>query len=280
MRIQPALLTTALLACLSLPAQAELIFSTPPAQDKADTTALFTELASQLAEILDEPVRYVAPAYGMSDYGKHVRKGDYDILLDGPQFAAWRIAKGMHKPVAQSDTQLSFLVVVPTTDTKTNSPEQLVNKTVCLQPSPNLSNLMFMSLYRDPFQLPDVRMVEGFKPIVDKVIEGTCSAGVIPAALYDKTLDKDTQNKLRIVYNTRPLPGLTLTVSNKVSDAKREDLTKRLTNADPATDKLVQTLTAAGGRGGVPTKTRWQAINPESLKGLDQILVQQAYGWD
>lgn len=280
MRIQPALLATALLACLSLSAHAELVLSTPPAQDKADTNALFTELASQLSEVLGEPVRYVAPAYGMNDYGKHVRKGTYDILLDEPQFAAWRIAKGMHKPVAQSDTQLTYLVVVPTTDTKTNSPEQLVNKTVCLQASPNLSNLMFMSLYRNPFQLPDVRLVEGFKPIVEKVIEGACSAGVIPASMYEKTLDKDTQNKLRVVYSTRTLPGLTLTVSNKVSDAKREVLINRLTNADPATDKFVQTLTAAGGRGGVPTKTRWQAINPESLKGLDQILVQQSYGWD
>lgn len=280
MRLHPTLVAAALLTCLSLPAQAELVLSgSPSIQDRSELNTRYTELATQLTEALGEPVRYVAPI-NEAGYAQEIRKGSYDILIDGPHLAAWRSAKGIHKPVVQSDIPLTFLVVVPASNTSTKSPEQLIGKSVCAQPSPNLSNLMFMNLYPNPMQLPNVRVVEGFKPIAAKVIKGECSAGVLNAAFYEKTLGKDEQAQLRIVYNTRPLPGHILTVSDKVSDAKREALQKRLTGADPATDKLAQAMTSAGVRGGEPTKTRWQAVKPESIKGLDQLLVQQSFGWE
>ncbi len=271
---------TALLALTSIPVHADLTLSSPPFQNKTEEESMLPVLAQQLAEVLGEPVRYVPATYGMSDYGKHVRNGDYDILLDGPQFGAWRIAKGIHKPVAQSELKLIFVVFVPVSDIKTNSPDQLANKSVCLQPSPSLSNLMFMNMFSNPFQLPDVQVNPDYKKIVENVIKGKCDAGVIPAAMYEKKLDQVDQGKLRIIYSTPPLPGIMLTVSSKVSESKREALKDRITKADPANDKLVQSLNAASGRGAIVNKTKWHAVDPEENKGLDKILVKQAYGWD
>ncbi len=272
-------LALCILLCISQAAQAELILSgSPSIQDRSELNTRYTELASELSKALGEPVRYVAPLNEMG-YAQEIRKGSYDILLDGPHLAAWRNAKGIHQLIAQSDIPLTFLVVSPANDSSITSPEQLISKPVCAQPSPNLSNLMFMNLYPNPLQLPDLRMVTGFKPIVEKVLKGECKAGVVNATFYEKTLDQESRDKLRIIHNTRPLPGHVMTVSNKISPEQREALIKRITNANPAHDTLVQAMTKAVVIGGEPSKTRWLAVKPESLKGLDEILVQQSFGW-
>lgn len=275
-------LLLALTAALSLaaPVHAELTLSgSPSSQDQIELDKRYIKLAAQLTETLGEPVRYVAPINEIG-YAQDIRKGRYDILLDGPHLAAWRIAKGLHKPVVQSDVPLTFLIVAPASNKSIHSPEQLIGKHVCVQPSPNLSNMMFMSLYPNPLQLPSVRVTEGYNPIAQKVLTGECSAGVLTTTFYENTLDKDAQNQLRVIYNTRPLPGHVLTVSNKMSDTKREALQKRLTGADPATDKLAQAMTTAGVRGGEPSKTHWQVVKSESIKGLDKLLTQQSFGWE
>jgi len=133
-RIRTTLAVSAILASLSLPAQAELILSGIPAiQERTELDKNFIKLASQLTDVLGEPVRYVAPINEMG-YAQEVRKGTYDIVIDNPVLAAWRIAKGMHKPVAQVDVPSTYLVVVPATDTSTKSPEQLIGKSVCVCP--------------------------------------------------------------------------------------------------------------------------------------------------
>ena len=268
-----------LLLGASLPAQAELILSgSPSVQDRAELDKRYTELATELSKVLGEEVRYVAPLNEMG-YAQEIRKGSYDILIDGPHLAAWRETKGLHKPVAQTTIPLTFLVVTPANDTSIQSPEQLIGKPVCSQPSPNLSTLMFMNLYPNPMQMPTMRIVNGFKPITEKVLKGECKAGVLNAGFYEKTLDKATQEKLRVIYNTRPLPGHIMTASNKLSAEQRESLIKRITNADPANDKLVQAMTAASVRGGDVQKTRWVAVKEGSLKGMDEVLIQQSFGW-
>lgn len=272
-------LTLSLALTCTANAHADLILSgSPSAQDRSELDKRYTELASELTQVLGEPVRYVAPLNQIG-YAQEIRKGSYDILFDGPHLAAWRESKGLHKPVAQTNLPSTFLVVVPAKDNTTQSPEQLIGKPVCAQPSPNLSNLMFLNLYPNPLQIPNIRVVEGFKPIVEKVIKGECIAGVLNAAFYEKTLDKATQEQLRVIYNTRPLPGHVMTVSNKVSAAQREKLIARITNADPTSDKLLHSMTLAAVRGGEPTKTRWLAVKPDGLKGLEEILVQQSFGW-
>jgi len=278
--LKPTLLTCiASISLMSVPVHAELILSgTPNMADHAELEKRYTLLASELSQALGEPVRYVAPKNEMA-YAQDIRQGKYDILLDGPQFAAWRMAKGMHTPVVQSDTSLTFVVVVPVSDTSTQSTGQLIGKPVCLMPAPNLSNLMFMNIYPNPLQLPVTKVVDGYRPIVEKVIKGECVAGVISASVFND-LDKGVIDKLRVFYNTPPLPGYFLTASKKLDASKRDALAKRLADANPAADKLAQAMTAAVVRGADPTKTGWKSAKTDSIKGLDQILIQQSFGWE
>jgi ABC-type phosphate/phosphonate transport system substrate-binding protein len=279
MNLKIRTLVATLLAALTLPAHAELVLAgNPAAKDRVERDKRFTELASQLSEALGEPVRYVAPINEMG-YAQEIRKGSYDILIDGPHLGAWRVNKGLHKYVAEVNTPQTFLIIVPATDKETASPDQLISKKVCVLPSPNLSNLMFMNLYPDPLQTPSLHVVDNFNDVATGVLSGKCMAGVINAAFFASRLDKGEREQLRVAYSTRPLPGNIMTVSNNLNEDKRKALQKRITSADPASDKLLQTITAAGARDSEPGKARWQAVNEKDVKGLDQILIQQSYGW-
>lgn len=265
---------------LSLPAHAELILSgTPSAQDRTELNKRYEALATQLTQAIGEPVRYVPPA-NVQGYAQEIRKGSYDILIDGPHLGAWRISRGFHKPIAQADMALTFLVITPATDKSIQSLEQLVGKPVCVPPPPQLSTLMYLNQYPNPLQLPVIRMTEGYQPQVDKLLNGECKAAVISAAFYEHTLNKNAKDKLNVIFNTKPLPGYVMTASDKLTPEKRELLVKRLTGADPSKDLRVQALTKASARGGDPEKMRWVSFKADSVKGLEQVLVQQSYGWN
>lgn len=123
--------------------------------------------------------------------------------------------------------------------------------------------------------------MDSHKAIAEKVINGACRAGVLSVAFFESVLSKDSQNKLRVIYNTRPLPGNAMTVSNKVSEEKRKALSKRITSANASSDPLVVSLNAVSSAlGGNAAKARWLETKPESFTGLEQLLIQQSYGWN
>lgn len=272
-------LTLSMTLGLSIPAHAELILSgTPSAQDRTELNKSYEALAVQLTQVLGEPVRYVPPV-NTQGYAQELRKGSYDILIDGPHLGAWRIAKGLHKPVAQADTALTFLVVAQVSNDSIQSLEQLVGKSVCTPPAPQISTLMYLNQYPNPLQIPIVRTTEGDQPQIDKLLNGQCQAAVVSAAFYENKLSKQEKDKLRVIFNTRPLPGFVMTASDKLSAEKREALSKRLSTANPAKDPLVQALTKASVSSGDPEKMRWLSVKTDSIKGLENILIEQSYGW-
>ena len=88
MNLKTHTLAATLLAILTLPAHAELILSgSPSSKDRGELDKRYIELAVQLATALGEPVRYVAPINEMG-YAQEIRKGSYDILIDGPHLGA------------------------------------------------------------------------------------------------------------------------------------------------------------------------------------------------
>ena len=274
-----AVLTLGLLLSFGLPAHAELILSgSPSGQDRTELDKSYTALAVQLTQALGEPVRYVPPA-NIQKYAQEIRKGSYDILIDGPHLGAWRIAKGVHKPVAVADKPLTFLVATLATDTSTQSLAQLAGKSVCAPAAPQVSTLMILNQFPNPLQIPDMRTVETYQASIERIFRGDCQAVVVTDMFYENKLGNDAKAKLNVIFNSRPLPGYVMTASDKLSADKREALTKRLTTANPADDSLLQAVTKASVSGGDPYKVRWAQVKMDSIKGLDQLLIQQSYGW-
>ena len=265
--------------CMSLSARAELILSGLPFEKDASVqNQHYTQLAAHLGQFLGESVRYV-PALNMLGYAQDMRQGKYDILIDAPHFGAWRIAHGQHKPVVQADIRLTYVVVVPVADSKTRSLENLVSQPVCVSPPPQLSTLLFINQYPNPLQEPVMHMVDGYMPKLDKLFKGDCRAAVISAAFYENKLDKAIQAQLRVIFNTRPLPGYVMTVSPKVTERQRVELARHLSSANPTHDALLQDITRASVHHGEPEKLRWIAPDTDVINGLEQLLVKQSYGW-
>jgi ABC-type phosphate/phosphonate transport system substrate-binding protein len=129
-------------------------------------------------------------------------------------------------------------------------------------------------------QQPELRMYDAQAGKAQKLLSGECDAAVIPANVYQYKFDQATQAKLRIVYVSPPLPGYVLTASNKLSAEKRHALAKHLTTADPAGDPLLQALNKAGVNDEDPGKVHWIEVKPDALKGFDEVLSQNAYGWN
>ncbi|MDD2892759.1 MAG: PhnD/SsuA/transferrin family substrate-binding protein [Halothiobacillaceae bacterium] len=274
------LLALGLALGISLPVHADLILSGSPATaDRSELNKQYEELAKLLSQKLGEPVRYVAPV-NYQGYAQALRGGEYDLLIDGPHLAAWRIAKGLHAPVAEAKVKSSFLVVVPVSGTPVQSLEELVSRPVCVLSPPNLSTLMFLNQFPNPMQQPVLRMSDGYEGKIEQVFSGTCKAAVINSTFYETKVDKISKSKLNILYNTPPLPGYVFTASNKLSAEKRNALTKHLTTADPANDALVQAINKAGVRGEDPSKVQWVVVKPDAIKGFDEVLTKNSYGWD
>lgn len=265
---------------ISLPAHADLSLSGSPAiLDRTELNKDYTALAKLLSQQLGEPVHYVAPVRCQS-YAQALRKEQYDLLIDSPHVAAWRIAKGLHKPVAEAKTTLNYLVVVLARNTTIRSAEQLTHLSVCVQPPPNLSTLMFLNQFPNPMQQPELRMIDDPAGRPQKLLSGECDAAVLSTNVYQNKFNPEMQAKLRVVYNIAPLPGYVLTASNKLSAEKRNALAKHLTTADPASDPLLQALNKAGVNDEDPSKVRWTEVKPDALKGFDEVLTKNTYGWN
>ncbi|MDD2892411.1 MAG: PhnD/SsuA/transferrin family substrate-binding protein [Halothiobacillaceae bacterium] len=161
MNLTPFALGVALL-CLSLPAQAELTLSGLPFdKDPTEQNKNYVALAAQLSQALGEDVRYV-PSANILGYAQAIRRGEYDILVDGPHFSAWRIAEGLHSAVVQADITLTYAVVTAADDTGIQSLEQLVSQPVCASSPPQLSTLMLLNQYPNPIQEPTLHITDGY----------------------------------------------------------------------------------------------------------------------
>lgn len=119
-------------------ALADIVLSAPPRESAEADAKLYEPLAESLTELLGEKMVYQYPG-SWHNYQKQLQNDKYDIVFDGPHFAAWRMTSLQARPLVRLPGSLRFVLVVPTKDiVKVND---LVGKPVCTLPSPNLGAL-------------------------------------------------------------------------------------------------------------------------------------------
>ena len=69
---------------------ADLILTAPPRETPEDGHVVYAPLAEYLSQFLGESVIYEHPI-NWKEYEKRMKNDEYDIIFDGPHFAAWRI---------------------------------------------------------------------------------------------------------------------------------------------------------------------------------------------
>ena len=119
----------------SFPASADLVLTSPPREPAARSEELYGPLAELLTTQLGQTVVYERPRDWI-EYSTRMKQDRYDIVFDGPHFAAWRMKHLGHTPVAKLPGELSFVVVSRKDDKTQNRMRDLISAPLCAQASP------------------------------------------------------------------------------------------------------------------------------------------------
>ena len=239
-RIFRAFALISFLLCHVNLAMADLVLSAPPRESAEKGELYYGPLARSLSKILGETVVYQHPA-SWHDYTHKMRAGEYDIVFDGPHFAAWRMRHVNHAPVVRLPGHLGFVVMAKKLDEKTSSVRDLVGKEVCGLASPNLGTMAVFSVFDNPVIQPEIKIVKGgMHTVLKKFLEGECDYAVVRDKVYDN-LPPFQKDGIKIIVRTTPLPNQTITINRKVEWAKRKKMADFIissTGADAARELL------------------------------------------
>lgn len=241
-----------------------LIMSTAPTQSIKKTQELYGPMAKYLSEQSGKEVRLV-PARNFLEYNSKMRKGEYDILFDGPHYVGWRVKKLGDTPVAKLPGKLVFAAVVKDGGPITR-PQELIGKKVCAVNSPNLATLSILNQFENPLRQPIIVSVRSFKDGFACLKEDKGVAAILPVGFWKKFEKAGKTKGMRILQTTkkRPLPPRTFTVSKRVDVLTREKIAKALTNSE-------------GQAGAKPLLDRFRkknfvSANATEFKGLEEFL--------
>lgn len=249
------------------PAHADLVFAAPPRETGAQGSVAYEPIAGFLAKLTGQKVVYTHSDNWLS-YQSDMRKGAYDIVFDGPQFIAWRMARLQHVPLVKLPGQLSFVVIVKKGDLRIKTMGDLAGHTLCGFAPPNLATLTAQYEFPNPSRQPLIIETKSFKDAYNGVIAGKCTAAVLQAKLF-KDLDAQAQ-AARVIFTSKPLPNQAFSAGPRVTAEMRAKIMQSLLSPEgrQATQALLEKFKA----------TEWMSATPEEYQGLD-VLLRDIWGF-
>ncbi len=252
-------------------AYADFVLSAPPRENEEKAEAIYEPIAEQLSEILGERVVYKKPT-GWFDYSVRMRAGEYDIVFDGPHFAAWRVKHLNHIPVASLPGHLRFLVVVKKTDKTIVSVRDLAGVKVCSMLSPFLGTNVIYDMIDNPVLQPVIFEVDGGMPGVYKAFkQGECRAALLLDVVFNN-LPADDKSAIKILQASAALPNQTITVSQRLQK-----------NAQKIAEFMLSkegTIAASGLLNQYSRQDKhFQPANAAEYAGVEHLLEGVVWGW-
>ncbi len=262
-----------LCSVFSVPAQANLLFAAPPRESIERGEELYGPLAQLLTTELGVKVVYEHPR-NWKKYADKMQSNAYDIVFDGPHFAAWRIKHLGHVPVVRLPGELSFAVIVPKGAKELTIPRDLVktNTPLCGMPPPQLATIMVLRQFSNPVIQPEIYETLGLQEGYELFRAGKCKASVFNTKILDK-LPAEEKAQFRVLFTTgNALPEQTITVSKRVTESQRAALSALLTRPEglPATAELLKQFTKQA--------KHFKPANGEDYPGLETML-EEMWGW-
>ncbi|MBI3776517.1 MAG: PhnD/SsuA/transferrin family substrate-binding protein [Gammaproteobacteria bacterium] len=248
-----------------------VVCASPPRETAARGEELYAPLAQLLSDQLGVPVVYKR-ARDWIEYSTSMKQDKYDIIFDGPHFAAWRMKHLGHTPVAKLPGELSFVVVSYKDDKKHNRMRDLINGPLCALASPNLGTMAVLAQFTNPLIQPDLYEVSNITEVYEKFKSGKCKAAVFQDKFFNK-LPVEEKAHLKVMFTSGHFPDQTVTVSKRVTDRQRAVLTELLTRPSgiAATQELLKQYTKQA--------KRFDSANPQEFTGLEALLEGVLWGW-
>lgn len=220
-----AFMSFMLLGFTSGPAFADLILSAPPRGTAEDEKKIYAPMAAYISKLTGQKVVYKHPGeWGI--YQGNMQIGKYDIVFDGPHFAAWRVGRQGHEILASTPGQLSFVVAVRSINKRFQKLSDLRGRPICGLAPPNLATLTLMK-EAGVGREPRLVLSKSFNDAFAKMLAGKCDGVVMRDKMYDK-LAKKNPNRARVVFRSKGLPNQAITAGKKLDTAARELLKDRL----------------------------------------------------
>jgi len=253
-------------------ASAEYIFTAPPRETKEAGEKVYGPLAKHLTALLNEKVSYQHPG-NWRKYKKEMQKGSYDIVFDGPHFAAWRLEKQQALPVVKLPGKLTF-VLVTRKELKITDKKQLVGRKVCSLPSPNLGAMTVYSMYPNQMSQPKFTFVKGgMAKVADHVNKGKCDAAILRKGYFSKKMSQAMRDNLKVVAVSQAYVNQGVTLNARIPADKRKLIIESLT-------------TGEGKKAALPLLNRFSsgaqsfvATNKKEYSELNLLKKNNMFGW-
>lgn len=249
-------------------ASADLIFSSAPRDTKEKEEALYAPITALLTKAVGQKVTFM---YGDNFlvYQSQMRKGAYDIVLDGPAFVGWRMKKLDHAPLVKFPGNLVFQLATKKSNDKINTLKDLTGHTICSFAPPNLATLSILDEFDNPARQPLIIETESIKETYQGLAGGKCVGAIFqPKVLAN--LDKEKQ-LTKVVFQSKPIPNQAFSAGPRVTPEMRDKMIKALLSPEgaAATQQLREIYK-------VPALL---PASPEEYQGLGRLL-RDVYGFD
>lgn len=195
----------------------EYVFTAAPRENGAEDGEHYQAIADFLTLATGAKFSYRNPGNWLS-YQNEMRKGDYDLVFDGPHFVGWRARQIGHAPLLKLPQPLVW-VVVTRADSPLKSIKELAGRRVCVHAPPNLGTLTLQSLFDNPARQPYLIEIKGWQAAYQGVAEGRCDATILPR---DNLRKYDPDGRVaKVVHQHQPYPNQAFTAGPRITPQLR-----------------------------------------------------------
>lgn len=213
------------------------VFSVPPRESAQAAAELYGPIADYLSQVTSKKVIFRQAANWLT-YQTEMRRGDYDLVFDGPHFNSWRVANLQHNILVKAPGDFVFVVAVKKDNAKVQDLKQLNGRAICSMSPPNLGTLTVLNEFDNPLRQPVIQNMQGWDTIYSSMQAGQCAAAILPArnlAKYDPQ-----GSAARVIFKAKAYPNQALSAGPRVSPEDQAKIARALAapTARAATAKL------------------------------------------
>ncbi len=245
---------------------ATLDFAIQPILGEEETRKAFQPLADFLATVTGDEV-VIHTARDFPEYWVNQKKNNpYEIMMDNAFFTDYRIEKEQWLSLAKIPGLVSYTLIV-TADNAVFEADELVGKRIASLMPPAPSGVFLGQMFRNPLRQPFIVPTNSADDSLKRLIAGDVIGAIVPTPLVNMALQDGAD--LVVVKTSVQIPHVAISVTPKMSEAKREKIKKALLEADKTEAGKVM-LKKLGF-------TNFEAADPSLYSGLMQYLIDFSF---
>jgi hypothetical protein len=238
------------------------VFSAPPRESAEAAAEIYGPLVEYLGKVTGKKVVLHHPDNWIA-YQAEMRRGEYDIVFDGPHLNAWRASNLQHSILAKAPGDHTFVVAVKKGNDKVQDLKQLTGRGICGMSPPNLGTLTVLKEFDNPMRQPVIQNTESWDQIYGAMQAGRCAAAILPVR---KLASLDPQgSQARVIFRAKAYPNQAFSAGPRVTAQDQATIARALTlpEARVATARLRDAFALAGD---------FQAATRDEYAGVASIL--------